>query len=141
MEQTPLLSSTRLPARSSVLIIDPDVDLRQTLRELLEFEGYAALEAEHPDDGLKMLIASDAPLVVLVGNAASEDLSVPPFFTNVALLGQTATRHAYIYLTTVLSTISPELSALLDQRQAQILEKPCELPFLLTAVANAARAL
>jgi CheY-like chemotaxis protein len=55
-----------------VLVVDDDPDIRSTLVELLEDEGYSAAEAEGVD-GLRTALATQAPRVVLI------DLTMPDF--------------------------------------------------------------
>jgi CheY-like chemotaxis protein len=67
------LNADRLeePARGHVLVVDDDRDLRETLRELLEFEGYDVATAKHGEEALAWLRSSALPDVILL------DLSMP----------------------------------------------------------------
>ena len=51
--------------RNSVLIVEDDVDARESLCALLETEGYSVRAAGHGEEALRMLRASGACVVVL----------------------------------------------------------------------------
>lgn len=54
------------PQRGTVLIVEDNEDIREALRELLEDEAYAVLEAGDGLAGLALLRASQVALVVLL---------------------------------------------------------------------------
>jgi CheY-like chemotaxis protein len=49
-----------------VLVVDDDAGIRDSLRELLELEGYAVDTAEHGRAGLQNIEAAGAPCLVLL---------------------------------------------------------------------------
>jgi CheY-like chemotaxis protein len=51
--------------QGSVLIVDDDVDARESLCALLETEGYSVRAAGHGEEALRILRASGACIVVL----------------------------------------------------------------------------
>src|SRR5215472_16250266 len=53
------------PARGSVLIIDDEAAIRESLETLLEFEGYAVASAETGEEGLARLAERPVDLVLL----------------------------------------------------------------------------
>ncbi len=50
----------------SVLIIEDDHDIRETLKELLVTEGYAVLTAENGKEGIEVLKTGKRPRLVLL---------------------------------------------------------------------------
>jgi CheY-like chemotaxis protein len=54
-----------MAASVKVLVIDDDEDFRASLRPVLETQGYAVLEAESGDEGLKKLV-EHRPNVIIV---------------------------------------------------------------------------
>jgi CheY-like chemotaxis protein len=50
----------------TILIVDDDADIREGLRELLEFEGYAVLTAANGREALDVIARSGAPSLVLL---------------------------------------------------------------------------
>jgi CheY-like chemotaxis protein len=54
-----------------VLIVDDDADIRQTLRDMLEAEGYSVDSAANGREGLKCLRGKQLPCLVLL------DLTMP----------------------------------------------------------------
>lgn len=53
------------PAARSVLIVDDDRDIRETLQEILEQEGYQALAAKNGVDALARARASHPAVILL----------------------------------------------------------------------------
>ena len=58
-------------APASVLVVDDDDELRETVRALLEYEGFATAGASNGEEALAYLRASPAPALILL------DLSMP----------------------------------------------------------------
>lgn len=50
----------------TILVIDDDQAIRETLHELLEQEGYTVFCAENGEDGLRMLSRIRAPALILL---------------------------------------------------------------------------
>ena len=60
-------SRGQVPAPRTILIVDDDKDIRETLRELVEQEGFGALAAEHGEHALSVLRgAGELPCVILL---------------------------------------------------------------------------
>lgn len=113
-----------------VLVADDDRAIRETLRAVLEEEGYAVVEAADGGRALEILRAQAAPHVVLL------DLRMPVMdgaavLRTVAADERLATRHAYAII-----TANPELvPAALDGAKGRLLSVPVILkPFDLDAV-------
>ena len=50
----------------NVLVIEDDDNLRSTVRQVLESEGYSVFSATHGKDGLEMLQEIDQPSLILL---------------------------------------------------------------------------
>ena len=53
-------------AQLPVFVVDDNQELRRTLRELLELEGYRIQEARHGEDALAALALEPGPCIVLL---------------------------------------------------------------------------
>jgi CheY-like chemotaxis protein len=60
----------------NVLIVDPDVDARECLRDLLEAEGYAALSAPPGPEALHLVRQADVPCLVLLNSIARPETAL-----------------------------------------------------------------
>lgn len=120
-----------------VLVVEDDAVIRQTLREILEDEGYVVYEAPDGRPALARLRESKESLVVLL------DLNMPGMdgrkvLEAVAAHDALATRHAYVLLTANGPTLPLSLAQLLTLLHVPVLPKPFDLDDLLAAVARAA---
>ena len=52
--------------RGSILVVEDDPDIRETLRDVLEIEGYEVTTAEHGKDALDKLARMARPCLVLL---------------------------------------------------------------------------
>lgn len=129
---------------TTVLLIEDDLDIRETLRLALEDAGYAVQEAEDSPDGVRALREAPHPLVVLVDHLL-------PTMTSEGLLRHmldqpdqpnqaTPARHAYAVITASPQLISEDYHAWLEARGIPTIPKPFDLEYLLATVsAQAAR--
>lgn len=121
----------------TVLVVDDDAAIRETLRELLEDAGYHVREAADGAAALRALRASKERLVALV------DLKMPRMDGH-ELLGTVATdpdlarRHAYILVTANADTQTLAFARLLTRLSVPIVAKPFEIDDILKLVAAAA---
>lgn len=51
--------------KKTILIVEDESDLRQPLKEKLEYDGYVALEAENGKIGLEMALSKHPDLILL----------------------------------------------------------------------------
>jgi DNA-binding response OmpR family regulator len=80
----------------TILVVEPDADIRHALVALFEDEGYWVLAAENLRIAEHLMYAFYVPLVLLIGDAAVVDYGRLEFLTAVA--ANPVTDHAYIYL-------------------------------------------
>ena len=120
-----------------VLIVDDEVDIRASLRLLLEDAGHEVLEAGNGVEALDILRASEQSLVVLL------DLLMPQL-DGVGMLhavvadARLATQHAYVLITA--DNKAPQRIAIPQFSDLYLVtvEKPFDMDVLLEAVAEAA---
>lgn len=143
MKAAPVLSTTSdtlTGTRTTVLVVDDNQDIRETLRLALEDEGYAVLEASDGLAALDILRDSPRPLVVLLDH-------IMPGIDGVATLDligrdeRLARRHAYLMLTASSTVGSPEIVTQHAEVEVPLVSKPFDLDDLLGAVARAADSL
>jgi two-component system alkaline phosphatase synthesis response regulator PhoP len=124
------------PAR--VLVVDDDRSIRETLRYVLEDEGYIVVEAPDGVAALELLRSSPSPSVVLL------DLMMPRL-DGVGVLSavmgdqQLASQNAYIVITANLYRLDNKAAHLLDDLGVPVVPKPFDMDTLLDKVASAAR--
>src|SRR5215469_12867095 len=114
---------------AQVLVVDDDLDIRVTLREVLEDEGYEVIEASDGIAALRALRASTHPMVVLL------DLMMPRLDGEGVLAevvgDRHLRRHVYLLVTARHSTLPPTLRAALQRLSVPVLSKPVDLDHLL----------
>lgn len=124
----------------SILIVDDDQDIRETLRMALEDEGYGVYEAEDGATALGLLRESEQPLVVLL------DLRLPRLRGD-ALLRRVdkkehlPAQHTFLLITANREQLSPMSLRLLQRMDVTVVPKPFDLNALLDMVAQAADSL
>jgi CheY-like chemotaxis protein len=121
----------------SVLLVEDDADIRETLRFALEDEGYVVYEAGDGVEALAMLRESVTPLIVTL------DLRLPrlngdALLRRVTMYEQLPARHSYLLVTANRELLSPASLGLLKRMDIHILAKPFDLDDLLQLVADAA---
>jgi CheY-like chemotaxis protein len=116
-----------------ILVVDDDRSIRETLRVVLQDEGYSVLEAEDGQVALKILQASSQPMVVLL------DLRMPVLdgagvLSHVAAHPRLAGLHAFLLITANRDSIADKTAQLLQQLQVPIIPKPFDLDALIEIV-------
>lgn len=117
----------RRPAR--VLIVDDDLDLRSTIRDLLVDEGYEVSEASDGVIALAHLRAHPRPDLILL------DLMMPNM-DGVQFREEQMKTSAFASIPTVLLTASTQSAAARATRADQMLQKPVQLEPLLNMIAR-----
>ena len=123
-----------------VLVVDDDHAIRDTLRLVLEEEGYAVREAADGAAALDIIRSVSEPQVVLL------DLRMPRVdgsrvLSEVEADARLAGRDAFILITANLNTLPLAVVTLLDRLDVPVLPKPFDMDELLGVVAAAARRL
>jgi CheY-like chemotaxis protein len=125
---------------TTVLVADDDSDIRNTVRDILEAENYAVLEAQNGSEVLHLLNTISPPLVVLL------DLKMPQLdgagvLRLVAANKKLATRNHYILMTAHKRSLPLAFANLLFRLHILLLPKPFDVDQVVTMVADAARML
>jgi CheY-like chemotaxis protein len=120
-----------------VLVVDDDEAIRETLRLLLEDEGYLVNEAPDGVCALEVLRESPTPLVVLL-DFMMPRLDGAGVLRAVVQDPALATRHAYVLVTANVHALPKALIGLLASLCAPILPKPLDLDDLLETVEDGA---
>jgi len=121
-----------------VVVVDDDRSIRETVRYVLEDEGYTVVEAPDGMAALDLLRSSPSPSVVLL------DLMMPRLdgvgvLDVVARDQRLASHNAYIVITANRYRIDRKASHLLDDLAVPVVPKPFDMDSLLEKVASAAR--
>lgn len=121
--------------KTSVLIVDDDSGIRETLRSLLEDAGYAVFEVLDGFQALEYLRKTPSPMIVLL------DLMMPRL-DGAGLLGAVAgdtrrlVRHRYILMTATHETLSLAFVHLLTDLAVPVVHKPFDMEQLLAIIAS-----
>jgi len=121
--------------KTSVLIVDDDISIRETLRSLLEDAGYAVFEVQDGLQALDYLRKTPSLMIVLL------DLMMPRL-DGAGLLGAVAgdtrrlVRHRYILMTASHETLSLAFVHLLSDLTVPVLHKPFDIDKLLEIIAS-----
>ena len=121
-------------------VVEDDAAIRQTLRAILELEGYDVLEASDGSAALEILRATEGPLVVLL------DLLMPgmdgiTLLQTVACGPELTESRAFIVVTAAPQMLTPPMTNLLNTMSIPIVAKPFDIDVLLDIVFRKAKAL
>ncbi len=128
-----------VPLQSShypVLVVDDDWAIRESLRLMLEDEGYAVSEARDGVEALAALRASPDAQVVLL-DLMMPRMSGEQVLQNVQRDQHLQARVAFIIITADQGRVSKELRQQLTARRIPILDKPLDIDDVLAHVASA----
>ena len=129
-------SAPPVSRRWKVLIVDDVQDLRDSIRYLLEGEGYEVLEATDGRSALATMRASRHPLVVLLDLMMPHmpgDRVIETLIKERAVPG----KHAVVLLTASPTTVPRDLHAVLKKHQIPILSKTVPLEEIVEEVEQA----
>jgi adenylate cyclase len=118
-------------ALATVLVVDPDSEIRASMRLLLEQPGYQVLEAAGGDEALAIVREHRDSLVVVF------DLGIPRLDEDRTLTTADRAlleRHVYIAMTTTAELLATDTRKALQDRDIPLLEKPFNTDALLRAV-------
>lgn len=122
--------------RWKVLIVDDVQDLRDSIRYLLEGEGYEVLEAADGHSALATLRASRYPLVVLLDMMMPHmpgDRVIQTLIRERALPG----KHAVVLLTASPATVPRDLHTVLKKHDIPVVSKTVPLEEIVEQVEQA----
>jgi CheY-like chemotaxis protein len=117
------------------IIIEPDAELRETFRFVLEDEGYDVLDTAHGAAGLKLLRVTTYRAVALLNH-------VLPWLDSGDILRAVAKdpalqRHAYVIVTASPQRFTEEDLAIQRVLGVPVIATPFDLDVLLVAIARA----
>jgi two-component system nitrogen regulation response regulator NtrX len=121
--------------KTSVLIVDDDSAIRETLRSVLEDANYLVFEAYDGLQALDYLRKTPSPMIVLL------DLKMPRL-DGAGLLGAVAgdarrlVRHRYVLMTASHETLSLAFAHLLTDLAVPVVRKPFDMDELLKIIAS-----
>jgi two-component system, OmpR family, response regulator MprA len=122
--------------RNTVLVVEDDKDIRESLQLLFEEEGYAVVTADDGREALDRIPSLPKPTVILLdfhmprldGYNVVRDLASHP---------QQRDDHAIFLLTADVRQLSPEMGQLLGSEGVPVLPKPFDVEKLLAQVHSA----
>jgi chemosensory pili system protein ChpA (sensor histidine kinase/response regulator) len=122
-------------SKTSILIVDDETTIRETLRYLLEDVGYAVFEARDGLQALDYLRKTPIPMIVLL------DLMMPRMngvevLRNVAGDSWQLGRHRYILMTAEHHTLRVAFAPLLSYLSVPMVYKPFDIDELLETIAS-----
>jgi CheY-like chemotaxis protein len=132
--------SGRFPCPISVLMVDDDQDLRETIRIIVEDTGYPVLEGRDGVEAPKMLQAQPVPVIVPTNHHV-------PRLDGPGLLGRALDEsallsgHAYLDMTGGTRSLPPDLQQVLTRLHAPLLFKPSSADAVQGTIAAAAHRL
>ena len=113
------------PGRRTVVIVDDEQDIRDTLRDAFEDEGYAVATAANGEEALELLRQTGRPCAVIV------DI-IMPVMSGVELCAALHADAALADIPVVVSTSDPSRAP----AGVLIMRKPIDLDRLIAAVAS-----
>ncbi len=122
---------------TTVLIVDDDEGIRETLRFMLEDAGYSVIEAENGSKALDRLRASQESLVVLL-DVKMPVLNGEQLLEKVAQEPLLLQRHAFIVDTASPQAINPKMTELMTKLSIPFVPKPFGIDELLVTIRRAA---
>lgn len=117
---------------TNIVVIEDDTDLRETMKDLLEMEGFSVLAAENGKAGMELIERSGKPCLILL------DLMMPVMNGWEFLEAMHRDQHAVLAQTQVaVVTAAAEMTKLQQKYGCSLLRKPVNVASLY-ALAHAA---
>ena len=123
-------SRARVAANGTVLLVEDDAGVRQTIARVLKRQGFTVLEAESGPDGLRIYEENDEKIDLLVSDV------LMPRMTGPELLERLRERDPHIRALFVTGYAAPDIQAQ-AQDSATVLQKPFTIPELLEGIRTA----
>ncbi|HEX2349185.1 MAG TPA: response regulator [Ktedonobacterales bacterium] len=127
-------------ARPSVCVIEDDDAIRQTVRMLLEDEGYQVIEAADGLSGYRLLRTAPVPLIAVVDHKLPR-MDGCDLLELAAQDEELRARHAFIFVTASPRRAEEDCGESIEELGAPLVAKPFDIEQLLEPVAEAARRL
>lgn len=121
-----------------ILVVDDDFSIRETLKMVLEEDGYTVAEAAEGGAALAFLRQHNDPMVVLLDHVMP-GMDGAQTLHAVAQDERLAHTHAYILLTASSRSVIPGLLSSLGDLTVTVIAKPFDLDELLSIVARVCR--
>ncbi len=136
-KKTPTFARTQLP---TVCVIEDDAAVRDTLRLLLEEEGYSVVEAADGLAGYRLLMETDQPLIAVVDHKMPQ-MDGCDLLEQIAQDAALRARHTYIMLSASPKRAEEECGETLEALAAPLVPKPFDIDEVVGAVAEAVQRL
>ncbi len=136
-EKTPAVGRTQRP---TVCVIEDDDAVRDTLRMLLEEEGYPVVEAADGLAGYRLLTETDQRLIAVVDHKMPQ-MDGCDLLERIAQDAALRARHTYIMLSASPKRAEADCGDTLEELAAPLVPKPFSIDEVLDAVAEAAQRL
>jgi CheY-like chemotaxis protein len=117
------------PPRCTVLVVDDDEDIRETVVQVLEEEGYRTLSAEHGAEALEVLRREEHPPALIL-----LDLMMPVMDGTAFRASQLADPRLAGIPVIVVSAYTDLAEKAKTMGSVQTLKKPLQLQTLMTAI-------
>lgn len=118
-----------------ILVVDDDYSIRETLKMVLEEDGYTVIEVTEGGAALAYLRQQSDPMVVLIDHVMP-GMDGAQTLCAVAQDERLARTHAYILLTASAQSVVSSLLSSLGDLSVAVLAKPFDLEDLLSTVAR-----
>ncbi len=138
--QPRLAGAPRENAHNPVLVVDDDRAIRDSLRMVLEDEGYAVVEARDGVEAMSVLRGDARPMVVLL-DIMMPRMSGEDVLREVSRDSRLQATHAFIVITANRRALSSAFRQQLDGMRIPVLEKPPDIEDVIAHVARAERRL
>lgn len=130
----------QISAAPTICVIEDDDAIRETVRALLEDEGYQVIEAADGLSGYHLLCNAAAPLVAVVDHKLPR-MDGCDLLELVAQDEELRARHAFIFVTASPRRAAEDCGESLEELGAPLVAKPFDIDQLLAPVAEAAQRL
>lgn len=121
----------------TILIVDDDEGIRETLHFMLDDAGYVVIEAENGAEALNLLRASEERMVVLL-DVKMPILNGEELLEAVARDTHRLQRHAYVIDTASPQALTPRMTELIAELAIPFVPKPFDMDELLETIRQAA---
>jgi CheY-like chemotaxis protein len=111
---------------SQILIVEDDADIRDTLQQILEIEGFTVATADNGRDALDRLLHESQPCLILL------DLMMP-VMNGWEFLQVLKHQHQHVLATIPIVVVSAaaDLTTVQERYGCQALKKPVSIPILI----------